>query len=542
MKIYISILFLLLTGQEVFSQTDKTSGYFYAIKFYNNKDYVNAAKTFDTINDFNLSAKKLYEGACIYALNNEKKKAFNLLYFLADKHYYDNYNHLIKDADLTGIHNNPEWAALLEKVKKNNATLPQRKSETIYTELNKAKNILDKDAGKLWGYPIWNDNIFVLDYDNTIYAIKEFPGSSTDNGKLFYAHVPANTFVFVNTVQSYQGKDYAVVLINYLVNHSITIIHELFHLLQLKNIKLNGNAIQYLDNYDARELLRLEYQALRNTLSSINKKSAETNTVSFLEDALLFRKLRQGKYALFLQSELEIETLEGLANYTGFKLSTSPNKYESAIEEIYQREYAETYTRPFPYATGVAYGLIFDHLNMKWRQDLKKVYNFLAIYENRNPIDTGKQSIAKARVRNNFEQIDQEEQLRKNKNDALLVYYHDLLQVKPTLKVKIGSNYGRTFNMNGTIEIPGLGTVYSSIKGRDKSGENFGNFTTIEDKSYLGNAGILMLNDYKTLVFPTPFKIEGNRIIGETYEIELNAGWGIEKVEQNGNYVIRQHQ
>lgn len=537
MKIYISILFLLLTGSAAFSQTDKASTYFKSMKLYDNKDYVNAAKLFDVINTYSLSAKKLYEGACIYSLNKEKEKAFALLYFLADKQYYANYDHLLKDPDLMVIRNDPKWAPLLEKVKQNSSVLPQRKLETIYAELNKAKQILAKDAGKLWGFPIWNDNIFVLDYDNTIYAINAFPGSKTDNGKLFYANVPANTFVFVNTIQSYQGKDYAVVLSNYLADNSITIIHELFHLLQLKNMKLSGNAIPYLDNYDARELLRLEYQALRNTLASISNKSPKAKVISFLEDALLFRKLRQDKYRESLQNELEIETLEGLANYTGFALSTSSNKYESAIEEIYQRESAVTYTRPFPYATGVAYGLIYDYLNIKWKKGLKEVYNFLTIYESNKLIVINEQT---AKARNNFEQIHQEEEDRRKKNEDLLAYYRDLLQVKPTLSVQIGDNYGRTFNMNGTIEISGLGTVYSSMKGRDKSGKNFGSFTTIDDKAYLGNAGILMLNDNKTLVFPTPFKVDGNKIIGETYEITLNEGWGIEKTGTNGSFVIKQ--
>ncbi|QNK61981.1 hypothetical protein H7F33_15690 [Pedobacter sp. PAMC26386] len=105
-------------------------------------------------------------------------------------------------------------------------------------------------------------------------------------------------------------------------------------------------------------------------------------------------------------------------------------------------------------------------------------------------------------------------------------YYHDLLQVKSTLKVLISDseNDDRTFNMNGTIEIPGVGTVYSSIKGRDKSGKNFGSFKTIDNKDTLGNAGKLMLNDSKTLVFPMPVKNEGNKITGATYDIELNNG------------------
>ena len=542
MKIYISILILsfLLTGQKASSQPDKTTIYLHASKSYNDKDYLNAAKLFDQINSFSLSQGRLYQGACIYALNNETGKAFELLNFLADKKYYSNYEHLSTDTDLTNLHHDPKWMLLLGMVKHNSSTVAQRKLATIYNELTKAKQLLAKDNGKLWGSPIWNDDIFVLDYDNTIYAIKAFPGSSTDNGKLFYAHVPANTFVFVNTVQSYQGKEYATVLSNYLYDNSVTVIHELFHLLQLKNIKLNGDAIKYLDHYDARELLRLEYQALRNTLNAVNSKSTAATTKLYLEDALLFRKLRQNKYKAFLDQELQIETLEGLANYTGFALSTSANKYESAIEEIYQRENSETYTRPFPYATGVAYGLIFDHLKMKWKKGLKDVYNFLAIYEKHKVISTSEMMVVAAKGRSNYEHIHQEEEIRHTKNEILLRYYQDLLLVKPTLKVKIGENYGRTFNMNGTIEIPGTGTVYSSITGKDKSGRNFGNFTTKADKASLGTAGVLMLNDAKTFIFPTPFKIEGNKIVGETYEIDLNDGWNVQKTDEIGNYVIRQ--
>lgn len=340
MKIYILYIALLLTSTTAFSQTDQVSGYPKAMALYNDKDYRNAAKTFDLINDTGLSAKKRYDGACIYALNHEPEKAFTLLYFLADKQFYSNYDHLQKDTDLTDLHKDQKWGVLLEKVKYNSSTVAKRKLETIYTALNKARQLLLKDGGKLWGDTIWNDHIFVLDYEHTIYTIKPFPGSKTWDGKLFYTKVPINTFVFVNTIQSYQGKDYAIVLANYLSDHSITIIHELFHLLQLKKMKLNGDAIKYLDHYDARELLRLEYQALRNTLSAISNKSDRTKIISSLEDALLFRKLRQHTYKAFLQSELEIESLEGLANYTGFALSSSANKYEAAIAEIDQREQA----------------------------------------------------------------------------------------------------------------------------------------------------------------------------------------------------------
>ena len=529
---------MLLSALPAFSQTDQPTTYMHAVKFYHTKDYSTAARLFDQLKTTECSTGKLYQGACIYALNNQPAKAFKLLHILANKKYYSNLAHLQADPDLNQLRKDRRWAGLVEKIELNSYTVQQRKLETIYTSLNKAKQLLHTDAGKLWGYQIWDDHLLVLDYDQTVYSLSPFPGSKAKQSNLYSAKVPANTVALVNTVQTYQGQDYATVLSNYLTDHSVTVIHELFHLLQAKQMKLRGDAIPYLDQYDARELLRLEYQALRNTLNSINNKErkpgdAKSNTTLYLQDALLFRKVRQQRYSKFLQTELEIETLEGLANYTGFRLSTSKNKLESAIEEIYQRENAGTYTRPFPYATGVAYGLIYDHLNIPWKTGLNHVYNFLTIYEHTKLIDTAANVMENAKQRSNYQMIHQEEEERRTKNESLVAYYRNLLEFKPTLTVMIGDNYGRTFNMNGTIEIPGAGTVYSSIQGRDKTGQNFGNFSTIDAKAALGNAGVLLLDDHKTLVFPTPFKVEGNKIIGETYEIELNDGWGVEKAGEN---------
>ncbi|NII26432.1 hypothetical protein HB364_15185 [Pseudoflavitalea sp. X16] len=533
----------LLITLNVFSQENKTSLYNEAMKQYEGKNYKAAAKVFDNIFSYRLSNKRLYDAACIYALNQQNKRALDILAYLAGKQFYSNYDHIVKDSDLTGLHHHKRWPVIVNKVKDNKASASQRLPGRIATALHNAKQRLQADNGQLWGQLIWNENMLVLDYDNTVYSITEFPGSKTDSGKIYYAKLPPNTLTFVNTVQTYAGKDYAIVLSNYLSDHSSTIIHELFHLLQRKARKLNGDAIKYLDNYEARELLRLEYQALRNALYYAGHKSAQQKVVACLEDALRFRKIRQGRNKDYLQPELEIETLEGLANYTGFALSGTPDKYEEAIEEIYQREEAQTYTRPFPYATGVAYGLLFDHLHIQWKAGLDQVYNFLAIYEKAKAtaIDTTVNQLARARKSNNFEQIHREEEDRRTQNEKLLAYYRSLLQEKPTLRAQItdGMEYNRTFNMNGTIEIPGLGTVYSGIQGRDKSGKCFGSFKTIEDKSVLGNAGVLMLPDYKTFIFPTPFRMEGNKIIGDTYEIELNEGWSAEKADDTGNYVIR---
>ncbi|WP_343706963.1 hypothetical protein [Flavobacterium sp.] len=416
--------------------------------------------------------------------------------------------------------------------------------QNIQEKLLEAKTLLEKDNGKLWGKPIWNDSIIVIDFDNSIYSLIKLPNSKTDNGILYSKIMEPHSLVFVNTTQKYEGKEYATVLNNYLDDKSATIIHELFHLLQMKSRKFNGNPIEYLDETNARILLRLEYQALKNALKAIIEKRKTDEIKSYLKDAVIFRKERQQQYSKYLNDELEIETLEGLANYTGFVLSSYDNKYEKAIEEINQREEAKTYTRPFPYATGPVYGLIFDYLNIIWRNSLDKTYNFADIYEVmilKSKITITKKELESAKFRNNFNEINKQEIAREEEQKKLISYYTDLLINKPTLKVALADieHYGRTFNMNGTLTLNDKGIVYSSIKGRDKSGNNFGNFATVEGKNQLGKAGILSYDkDGLTyFVFSLPSKIEGRKIISDFYEIELNPDWKIIK-QNDGNMEI----
>ncbi len=424
---------------------------------------------------------------------------------------------------------------------------PLKNRQNIQSKLLEAKALLQKDNGKLWGKPIWNDSTIVIDFDNSIYSFIKLPNSKTDNDTLHYKTMEPNSLVFVNTTQKYEGREYATVLNNYLDDESATVIHELFHLLQMKSRKLKGNPIEYLDETNARILLRLEYQALKNALKAISEKRKIDEVKSYLKDAVLFRKERQKQYAKYLNDELEIETLEGLANYTGFALSSYENKYEKAIEEINQREGAKTYTRPFPYATGPAYGLLFDYLNTSWRKGLDKIYNFAEIYEVmilKSKLIITKSNLESAKSRNNFNEINKQEMEHESEQKKLTAYYTDLLLNKPTLKVALADieHYGRTFNMNGTLTLNDKGMVYSSIKGRDKSGKNFGNFATVEGKNQLGKAGILSFDqDGKTyFVFPLPSKIEGRKITSEFYEIELNPDWKVVKQNDGNMEIVRE--
>lgn len=526
--------------------TDIKTVYPKSMKEYELGHYKNAAEMFQIIIENykfdEISITKLYNGACIFSLAEQNKTAINILNYLASKRFYSNYEHIMNDTDLNNIHSDSEWNKIIERISENKKTQPKRLRQKIKSELFKAKEILLADNGKLWGENIWSEDILVLDFDNTIYTIKPLLDGKTNDSILYYKKIPDNTLGFSNAAQKYNQKEYAVVLTNYLNDSSATIIHELFHILQHKHISLNGNPIQYLDNYDAREWLRLEFQALKNALGAINENKNKSEIEKYVSDALVFRKSRQSKYKEFFQNEIEIETSEGLANYTGFVLSNFANKYDKAISEINQREQAQTYTRPFPYATGLAYGLIFDYLKIDWKVGLDTTYNFLNIYEQKylnRKINTDNSNIKLAQERNNYKEIHKQELDRKVKNEKIMQYYSEIFIQKPTLKVQLSDSlYGRTFDMNGTIILKDNGIVYSMIKGVDNSKNNFGNFSTIKGKEKLGVSGVLMSFDGKNYTFPLPLNIEKNKIIGEYYIIELNEGWEVVKINKKGDMKI----
>jgi len=540
MKRKILFLTALICTQLAFSQTNT---YNEAIKLYNDGEFNAAAKTFDIIFEaytFQLSNGELYNGACIYALNGEPEKAFRILEYLAEYGGYANEQHITTDTDLVTLHDSPQWQKLLNRIKINNLPLSQK----VKTELLKAKKILETDNGKLWGEPIWNDNILALAADNSAYSLTAFAGSEQDTSGVYYAKLPANNLYFVNTTQDYDNQKYATVREDYLSDNSSTIIHELFHLVQQKHRPLGGAPVEYLENYDAREWLRLEFQALRNCLNVIDKHFGKTTQIDeYLQDAFIFRIMRHKGNEKFLQNELELETNEGLANYTGHILSSYPNKYEMAIKELNQREQINSYTRMYVYATGVAYGVIFDYLKIDWRQGLDTVYNFEEIYESKylkTKLLFDENSIEKSKERNNYAEIHRQETERKEAAERKIAELRRQLVDSPTLSAKLADPYfGRSYDANGLTFVDGAGMAYTTfITGNDApEGKNFGSFKFSATHLYPEIKGIIETPD-GTFIFPLPFRQEGNKIIGETYEITLNDGWSVKQKNDKGDFEI----
>lgn len=224
----------------------------------------------------------------------KRKSLFFYLNELADKYLYSNINYLTTDTDLLSLHKLPQWASLIEKVNQNKATLPQRRKRTIRDELFKAKSLVEADNGMLWTDFTWDDHILVIDNENAIYTLNNQVADTQTDSLLHYKTIKENQLQQTNTNQIFEGQKWATIQSGSVTasDSCQTIIHELFHLFHLKQITLSGNIVEYLDHYEARILLRSEFNALRNCLMAIQKKN-ETDAKQFLNDAFYFREQRE---------------------------------------------------------------------------------------------------------------------------------------------------------------------------------------------------------------------------------------------------------
>ncbi len=408
-------------------------------------------------------------------------------------------------------------------------------------KLYEAKSILEQDAGKLWGHSLWSDSILVIDQSNKcVYSLLNLRGSKKVSDKLYSLEFNENELNYVNTVQKFRGGSFVTVMPWYAKNNK-TIIHELFHRMHFGLVdSLNGGAVSYLDNYLARLYLRSEFVALNKVMEKMNANAPEDTILQHVNDALVFRKLRHNSYPEHVHNELDLETVEGLAVYTELKLTKIPNKYILVMKEIDQRTMASTLTRSFAYATGAAYGLIFDYLLIDWRigLDTGKIYDFLKIYETEylgSEINLSDTIVADAKLRNGFSEIEAEEIIKREENNKNTDFYNKLFFEKPTLTIEAQKDYGVTYDMNSIFTLSDTGVVYTNISANASKDFHFGDFKM---NSSIGEDGVFIPNDFSCYVFPEPVSINESVIKGANYTIKLYNGWKVEKSNDKGDFKV----
>ena len=375
------------------------------------------------------------------------------------------------------------------------------------------KTICDKDNGKLWGINMYAP-ILCIDKNRDLWSNQRDPQDQLLKcGECFIGKYPIDKNI-ANSTTNVFGQKWVMLALpipTIDLDGNILFWHELFHYWQdsLGHVSRPYNNA-HLEAKDARVLLKLEWNAFLSACKTNNSLLRQTA----IRDGLTFRKHRQQKYSKYYRDETSFEILEGLAEYTGIKLSVlSDSMYLHILDkkvETYMQK--ENLVRTYAYLSGAIMGYLLDKSTNEWRKHidgnsdlgslLQQTYNIVI------PTDRESQ-IQQRKALYDYENIICFENRRDsiqaiNKKQLIELFTQDIKKL-PLKNMQI------SFDPNSTIPLENIGNIYKNARIVDDWG-------ILETK---GNGSILISEDWKTVILPDAKSIKVDNNVEETESWKL---------------------
>ena len=398
-----------------------------------------------------------------------------------------------------------------------------------YQYFKEAQALCIRDNGKLWGVSLCGPMLFVDRKTRMLVANRADPeGILTKSGSVFVGTLPAKVNI-ANTATEWASLKWTMIMFPLpedKYRRANLMAHELWHRIQNDiGFPSSGAANNHLDSRDGRVWLQLEWRALAAALTSRGKQRRLAIT-----DALLFRAYRRTIFPQAASQEREMEMHEGLAEYTGVKLSGSPNVNQYLVNgDLKEAAQKQTFVRSFAYATGPAYGILLDETGRKWRNGLTKeddlgttLEKILAI-----KLPSNVNSAAEARAKNyDGDRLQTAETQRENNRQKLIADYRARLVDGPVLAIPL-QKMNMQFNPGNLVPLDSLGTVYPDIRIVDVWG-----ILTV-------SKGALMNSTFSRIYVSAPSSLNAPSTQGDGWTLELNAGWTVAAGDRKGDYVVK---
>ena len=378
---------------------------------------------------------------------------------------------------------------------------------------NDIKTICDKDNGKLWGVNLYAP-ILCIDNDRDLWSNqKDLQGQLQTCGEVFIGKYPLNKNIANSTINVF-GQKWVMIKLPIptdTIDRNILFCHEMFHYWQdsIGHIPRIYNNV-HMDTKDARVLLKLEWNAFISackTTDSLLRKVA-------IRDGLTFRKQRQQEFGKYYSDETAFEIHEGLAQYTGIKLSVSSDSMYLHILDKEMESYAkkENLVRSFAYFSGAIMGYLLDQSTSEWRKQIdgnsdlgyliQKAYGVII------PVDKEKHIQQRKELYdyNNIIRFEnQRDSIQAIKKKQLTKLFTQDVKKLPLRNMQI------SFDPNSIIPLENVGNIYKSVRIVDDWG-------ILESKS---NGAILITEDWKHVVLPFANSIKSNNNVEETESWKL---------------------
>lgn len=392
------------------------------------------------------------------------------------------------------------------------AQIDPRQARAAFDE---AEEVCTRDGGDLWGVSLCGPMLIVDRRTRQVVANQPGQGDGlTRQGDVFAGVLPRDVLV-ANTAVTWEGVRWTMVvgpLPDAPEARKALMMHESWHRVQPElDLPMSSFAPEHLSTSDGRAMMRLEWRALAAALLAPDPAGRH----QAIRDALMFRALRQSQAgAEGAEQARALEMNEGLAEYTGVRLSGSPDPLRAAAANLGAAEQVESYPRAFAYASGPAYGLLLDALALDWRVGLRADADpgrLLATAIGMElPTGALAEGAREAAMRYDGQGVIEEELAAAAVRDAALADYRVRLVDGPKLTLPFQSMQ-IAFDPNNVVPFAPHGTVYPTLTLTDAWG-----VLTV-------TRGALIDGNFQGVVVPAPTNDEART--GDGWSLVLNDGW-----------------
>ena len=399
-----------------------------------------------------------------------------------------------------------------------------------YQYFQEAQALCSRDNGKLWGISLCGPMLFADPKTRTVVTnLADKEGVLSKQGNVFVGKLPAKLNI-ANTSFEWAGVKWSMIIFQSLsedrYQRGNLMVHESWHRIQNEiGFPSSGASNNHLDSREGRVWLQLEWRALAAALTGRARQRKQA-----IEDALLFRAYRRAAFPLAASEELEMEMHEGLAEYTGVKLSGRPNPGKHVVDaNLREATQKQTFVRSFAYASGPAYGLLLDATKGNWRKSLTKEDDLGSLLQRKLSVRLPQnfERTAEARAKKyDLDKLITFETERENNRQTLLADYRAKLIEGPVLAIPL-RQMNMQLNPGNLVPLEPVGTVYPDVRVTDVWG-----ILTV-------TRGALIKSDFSGIYVSAPTNPGGPLIEGDGWVLELNKGWAVATGTRPSDYVVK---
>ena len=391
-----------------------------------------------------------------------------------------------------------------------------------------------RDRNELWGKSIYGPIFFVDRKTREVVANQgDAEGQLKPLGGVFVGSFPKDKNV-ANSAIDWAGVHWTMVMWpvpEWRQARERLLLHECFHRIQESiGLPARDAVNNHLDSRDGRIWLQMEWRALERALRQPGQARRQAIT-----DALLFRAYRQSLFSDATQNENKLELNEGMAEYTGVKLSseTTEELAVRANQAIRDSRNTATLARSFAYVSGTAIGALLDIRGKPWRTRIAAVGDLgrmlAAAYALPFPNPDRRRAEAAA-SRYGAEEVVAFEARREEKRQRDIASARKRFLDGPILVLPLTPNVSYSYDPNNVFAIDAQNTVYPILRLVDEWG--------ILD---VGDGAWLMRDDkgaFTRAQVDAPASASARPVKGKGWSLELKEGWSLVAGERPGDFRV----